>query len=187
MAADNKTLGRFILDGIMPAPRGVPQIEVTFDIDANGILNVKAKDRATSKEQHITITASTGLSKDEVERMKKEAESHAEEDKKKKEQIEIKNIADTLVYTTEKALKEAGDKVDADIKKTVEEKVEALKKVKDGDDLEAIKKATEELSQTAQKIGEAMYKQQQASSASSEQAKGEEKKAEEASYEEVKK
>jgi len=197
MAADNKTLGRFILDGIMPAPRGVPQIEVTFDIDANGILNVKAKDRATSKEQHITITASTGLSKDEVERMKKEAESHAEEDKKKKEQIEIKNIADTLVYTTEKAVKEAGDKVDADIKKTVAEKVEALKKVsaqggsasggKDGDNIEAIKKATEELSQTAQKIGEAMYKQQQASSASSEQAKGEEKKAEEASYEEVKK
>ena len=187
MAADNKTLGRFILDGIMPAPRGVPQIEVTFDIDANGILNVKAKDRATNKEQHITITASTGLSKDEVERMKKEAEAHAEEDKKKKEQIEIKNIADTLVYTTEKALKDAGDKVEADIKKNVEEKVEALKKVKDGDDLEAIKKATEELSVSAQKIGEAMYKQQATESKPAEEKPAEEKKAEEAQYEEVKK
>ena len=203
MAADNKTLGRFILDGIMPAPRGVPQIEVTFDIDANGILNVKAKDRATSKEQHITITASTGLSKDEVERMKKEAESHAEEDKKKKEQIEIKNIADTLVYTTEKAVKEAGDKVDADIKKTVAEKVEALKKVsaqggsasggKDGDNIEAIKKATEELSQAAQKIGEALYKTQNTDNKAQGKAEeqkapaGEEKKAEEGQYEEVKK
>ena len=187
MAADNKTLGRFILDGIMPAPRGVPQIEVTFDIDANGILNVKAKDRATNKEQHITITASTGLSKDEVERMKKEAEAHAEEDKKKKEQIEVKNIADTLVYTTEKVLKDAGDKVDAKIKKTVEEKVEVLKKVKDGDDLEAIKKATEELSQAAQKIGEAMYKQQATESKPAEEKPAEEKKAEEAQYEEVKK
>ena len=187
MAADNKTLGRFILDGIMPAPRGIPQIEVTFDIDANGILNVKAKDKATGKEQHITITASTGLSKDEVERMKKEAEAHAEEDKKKKEQIEIKNIADTLVYTTEKALKDAGDKVNAEIKKTVEEKVEALKKVKDGDDLEIIKKATEDLSQVAQKIGEAMYKQQATESKPAEEKPAEEKKPEEAQYEEVKK
>ena len=193
MAADNKTLGRFILDGIMPAPRGVPQIEVTFDIDANGILNVKAKDRATNKEQHITITASTGLSKDEVERMKKEAEAHAEEDKKKKEQIEVKNIADTLVYTTEKVLKDAGDKVNAKIKKTVEEKVEVLKKVKDGDDLEAIKKATEELSQAAQKIGEAMYKTQntdnkaQGNAGEQKAPAGEEKKAEEGQYEEVKK
>ena len=193
MAADNKTLGRFILDGIMPAPRGVPQIEVTFDIDANGILNVKAKDRATNKEQHITITASTGLSKDEVERMKKEAEAHAEEDKKKKEQIEVKNIADTLVYTTGKALKDAGDKVNAEIKKTVEEKVEALKKVKDGDDLEAIKKATEELSQAAQKIGEALYKTQntdnkaQGNAGEQKAPAGEEKKAEEGQYEEVKK
>ena len=193
MAADNKTLGRFILDGIMPAPRGVPQIEVTFDIDANGILNVKAKDRATNKEQHITITASTGLSKDEVERMKKEAEAHAEEDKKKKEQIEVKNIADTLVYTTEKVLKDAGDKVNAKIKKTVEEKVEVLKKVKDGDDLEAIKKATEELSQAAQKIGEALYKTQntdnkaQGNAGEQKAPAGEDKKAEEGQYEEVKK
>jgi molecular chaperone DnaK len=161
MANDNKTLGRFILDGIPPAPRGIPQIEVTFDIDANGILNVSAKDKATGKEQKITITASTGLSKDEVERMKKEADAHADEDKKKKELIEIKNIADTLSYTTEKALRDSGDKIEAGLKKEVEEKLEAVKKVKDGADVEAIKKATEELSKAAQKIGEAMYKTQQ--------------------------
>ncbi|MFA5962369.1 MAG: molecular chaperone DnaK [Parcubacteria group bacterium] len=158
MAADNKTLGRFILDGIPPSPRGIPQVEVTFDIDANGILNVKAKDKATNKEQSIRIEASTGLSKDEIEKMKKDAEVHAEEDKKKKEAIEAKNMADTLVYTTEKALRDAGDKITADEKKPVEEKIEALKKVKDGDDSEAIKKATEELSQEAQKIGEKLYK-----------------------------
>ncbi|PJA87996.1 MAG: molecular chaperone DnaK [Candidatus Moranbacteria bacterium CG_4_9_14_3_um_filter_40_7] len=157
MAADNKTLGRFILDGIPPAPRGIPQIEVTFDIDANGILNVKAKDRATNKEQSIRIEASTGLSKDEIEKMKKDAELHAEEDKKKKEAVETKNMADTLIFTTEKALKEAGDKITPDEKKPVEEKIEALKKVKDGTDVEAIKKATEELSQEAQKIGQKLY------------------------------
>jgi len=166
MAADNKTLGRFILDGIPPAPRGVPQIEVTFDIDANGILNVKAQDKATGKEQKITITASTGLSKDEVERMKKDAEAHAEEDKKKKQSIEIKNAAETLVYSTEKSIRDLGDKLDADTKKKVEEKIEAVKKVKDGDDIEAIKKSTEELSTEAQKIGELMYKQEQAKQAS---------------------
>jgi len=158
MAADNKTLGRFILDGIPPSPRGIPQIEVTFDIDANGVLSVKAKDKATGKEQSIRIEASTGLSKDEIEKMKKDAEAHAEEDKKKKENVETKNMADTLVFTTEKALRDAGDKVSADKKKPVEEKIEALKKVKDGDDIEAIKKATEELSQEAQKIGEELYK-----------------------------
>jgi molecular chaperone DnaK len=158
MAADNKTLGRFILDGIPPAPRGIPQIEVTFDIDANGILNVKAKDKATNKEQSIRIEASTGLSKDEIEKMKKDAELHAEEDKKKKEAVETKNMADTLIFTSEKALKEAGDKITPDEKKPVEEKIEALKKVKDGTDTEAIKKATEELSQAAQKIGEKLYK-----------------------------
>ena len=157
MAADNKTLGRFILDGIPPSPRGIPQIEVTFDIDANGILNVKAKDKATNKEQSIRIEASTGLSKDEIEKMKKDAELHAEEDKKKKEAVETKNMADTLIFTTEKALKEAGDKITADEKKPVEEKIEALKKVKDGTDTEAIKKATEELSQEAQKIGQKLY------------------------------
>ncbi|MBU0707602.1 molecular chaperone DnaK [Patescibacteria group bacterium] len=159
MAQDNKTLGRFILDGIPPAPRGVPQVEVTFDIDANGILKVTAKDKATNKSQHITIQASTGLSKDEVEKMKKDAEAHAGEDKKKKELIEARNMADTLVYTAEKAVREAKDKVKDDDKKDIESKIEALKKVKDNDDLEAIKKATEELSQAAQKIGQAMYGQ----------------------------
>jgi molecular chaperone DnaK len=172
MAADNKTLGRFILDGIPPSPRGIPQIEVTFDIDANGILNVKAKDKATNKEQSIRIEASTGLSKEEIEKMKKDAEVHAEEDKKKKEAIEAKNMADTLVYTTEKALRDAGDKITADEKKPVEEKIEALKKVKDGDDSEAIKKATEELSQEAQKIGEKLYKAAQADSAKATTAEG---------------
>ena len=157
MAGDNKTLGKFILDGIPPAPRGVPQVEVTFDIDANGILNVKAKDKATSKEQSIRIEASSGLSKDEIEKMKKDAELHADEDKKKKDGIDTKNMADTLVYTTEKALKEAGDKINKDDKKVIEEKLEALKKVKDSDKLDEIKKATEELSTAAQKIGQAMY------------------------------
>jgi molecular chaperone DnaK len=171
MAVDNKTLGRFILDGIPPSPRGIPQVEVTFDIDANGILNVKAKDKATNKEQSIRIEASTGLSKEEIEKMKKDAEVHAEEDKKKKEAIEAKNMADTLVYSTEKALRDAGDKITAEEKKPVEEKIEALKKVKDGDDSEAIKKATEELSQEAQKIGEKLYKAaQEAQSAQGGQA-----------------
>ena len=158
MAADNKSLGQFILDGIMPAPRGVPQIEVTFDIDASGILTVSAKDKATGKSQNIRIESSTGLSKDEIERMKKDAEMHAEEDKKKKELIEARNMADTLSYTTEKALKDAGDKITADEKKPVEEAITELNTVKNGDDLEAIKKATETLSQAAQKIGEKLYK-----------------------------
>jgi molecular chaperone DnaK len=162
MAQHNKTLGRFILSGIPPAPRGIPQVEVSFDIDANGILNVSAKDKATGKEQKITITASSGLSDEEVEKMKKDAEAHADEDKKKKEQIETKNMADTMAYTAEKMLKEAGDKISEADKKEVEEKLEALKKVKDGDDLEAIKKAADELSQSAQKIGAAMYQQEQA-------------------------
>jgi len=163
MAADNKTLGRFILDGIPPAPRGIPQVEVSFDIDANGILSVKAKDKATGKEQSIRIEASSGLSKDEIEKMKKDAEAHADEDKKKKDLIEVRNMADTLMYTTEKALRDAGDKVSADEKKPVEEKIEALKKVKDTEDVEAIKKATEELSTEAQKIGEKLYKAASAS------------------------
>ncbi len=158
MAADNKTLGRFILDGIPPSPRGIPQIEVTFDIDANGILSVKAKDRATNKEQLIRIEASTGLSKDEIERMKKDAEIHSEEDKKKKELIEARNLADTLSYTTEKALKDAGDKITADEKKPVEDALAELNKVKNGDDLAEIKSKTEALSQAAQKIGEKLYK-----------------------------
>ncbi|MEK7508773.1 MAG: molecular chaperone DnaK [Patescibacteria group bacterium] len=157
MASDNKTLGKFILSGLPPAPRGVPQVEVKFDINANGILEVSAADKATGKEQKITITASSGLSKDEVEKMKKEAELHAEEDKKKQETIETKNIADTMIYTTEKMLREYGDKVPVDDKKSVEEKIEALKKLKDSDDVAAIKTAADELGQVAQKIGAAMY------------------------------
>ncbi|MBI5254534.1 Hsp70 family protein, partial [Candidatus Falkowbacteria bacterium] len=157
MATDNKTLGRFMLDGIPTAPRGVPQIEVKFDIDANGILNVSAKDKATNKEQHITITSTTGLSKDDIEKMKKDADLHAEEDKKKKEQIDLKNQADTVVYTTEKMLQESGDKVPADIKKELTDKVEELKKVKDGTDFDAINKKLEEINQVAMKAGQAMY------------------------------
>lgn len=162
MAADNKTLGRFILDGIPPAPRGVPQIEVSFDIDANGILNVKAVDKATGKEQKITITGSTGLSEDEIEKMKKDAEAHAQEDKKKKELIEARNLADTLAFTAEKTIKEAGDKVKAEDKKEIEEKIKQVREVKDKDDVEAIKKATEELSQAVQKVGAQMYQAAQA-------------------------
>ena len=161
MATDNKTLGRFILDGIPPAPRGIPQIEVSFDIDANGILSVKAKDKATGKEQSIRIEASAGLSKEEIEKMKKDAEMHAEEDKKKKEIVETKNIADTLIFTTEKALRDAGEKITAEEKKPVEEAIEKLKKIKEGDNIDEIKKATEELSLSAQKIGEKLYKSAQ--------------------------
>ncbi len=164
MSADNRSLGRFTLSGLPMAPRGVPQIEVTFDIDANGILNVKAVDKGTNKEAKITITASTNLSKDEIEKMKKDAEAHAEEDKKKKEAIEVKNMAETMVYTTEKMMKEAGDKAKEEDKKEVEEKLEALKKLKDSEDLEAIKKASDELATSAQKVGAAMYQAQQAES-----------------------
>ncbi len=158
MSADNRTLGRFDLVGIPPAPRGVPQIEVTFNIDANGILHVGAKDLGTGKEQSIRIQSSSGLSEEEIKKMQKDAELHAEEDKKKKEKIEAKNHADTLAYSTEKALKEYGDKVDAETKKKIEEKLEELKKILAGDDVEAIKKASEELSQASMKLGEAMYK-----------------------------
>lgn len=168
MAADNKNLGRFILDGIPPAPRGVPQVEVTFDIDANGILNVKAKDKATNKEQSIRIEASTGLSKEEVEKMKKDAELHAEEDKKKQELIEAKNIADTMAYTTEKMMKEVEEKkvdISEEEKNQVNAALQALKDVKDKDDVEAIKKASEELSKVAQAVGAKMYEQQKASEA----------------------
>lgn len=157
MASDNKSLGRFSLDGIPPAPRGIPQIEVTFDIDANGIVHVSAKDKGTGKEQHITITSSSGLSKEEIEQMQKDAESHAEDDKKKRELIDLKNSADQLVYTSEKALKDAGDKIDKELKEKVEEKVKALNEVKDKDDADAIKKATEELSSEIQKVGAKMY------------------------------
>jgi len=159
MATDNRSVGKFILDGIPPAPRGIPQIEVTFDVDASGIITVTAKDKATNKTQSIKIEGSVGLSKDEIEKMKKEAELHAEEDKKKRELIEAKNYADNLVYTTEKTLREAGDKVPADVKKEIDEKVEDLKKVKDGDNVDEIKNKTQDLSQVIQKIGAAMYGQ----------------------------
>ena len=175
MSADNKTLGKFILDGIPPAPRGVPQIEVTFDIDANGILNVSAVDKATGKKQAITITASTGLSKEEIEKMRKEAEIHAQEDTKKKEEIEVKNSAESLVYMSEKAIKDAGDKVKPEDKKLIEEKIEALKKVKDGSDINAIKKASQELSTEIQKIGEALYKKEPSSAPASAEASADKK------------
>lgn len=164
MATDNKTLGRFILSDIPPAPRGVPQIEVTFDIDANGILNVKAKDKGTNKEQSIRIEASTGLSKEEIEKMKKDAEAHADEDKKKQELIEARNIADSLIYTTEKMMKEVDEKkvsVTEEEKNKVNDALKALKDVKDKDDVEAIKKAGDELSTAAQVIGTKMYQQGQ--------------------------
>ncbi|MFA6422981.1 MAG: molecular chaperone DnaK [Patescibacteria group bacterium] len=159
LASDNKTLGRFMLDGIPPSPRGIPQVEVTFDIDANGILNVSAKDKATGKEQKITITATSGLSDEEIDKMKKDAELHAEEDKKKKEVIEVKNLAENLIYTSEKAIKEAGDKITEDEKKETEDKIKALKDTLLKDDIEDIKKSTEELSQSIQKIGQKMYQE----------------------------
>jgi len=167
MSADNKTLGKFILDGIPPAPRGVPQIEVTFDIDANGILNVSAIDKATGKKQAITITASTGLSKEEIEKMKKEAEIHNQEDAKKKEEIEIKNSAESLVYMSEKAIKDAGEKIKPEDKKLIEEKITTLRQTQGKGDIEEIKKASQELSTEIQKIGEAMYKKEPASAEAS--------------------
>jgi len=157
MARDNKTLGNFELTGLPPAPRGVPQIEVTFDIDANGIVHVSAKDLGTGKEQSIRITASSGLSKEEIEKMVKDAEAHAAEDKMKREAIEARNQADSMIYSTEKSLKEVGDKVDAVDKGNIENKIADLKKVMDGEDAEAIKKATDELAQAAHKLAEAMY------------------------------
>ena len=160
MAADNKTLGRFMLDGIPPAPRGTPQIEVSFDIDANGILNVSAKDKATGKSQSIKIEGSAGISKEEVEKMKKDAELHASEDKKKQEGIEAKNTADALIYTCEKTLKDAGDKIKAEDKKLVEDKINVLKDAQKSDNIEEIKSKTKELSELIQKIGAELYKQQ---------------------------
>ena len=161
MASDNKSLGKFMLDGIPPAPRGMPQVEVSFDVDANGILSVKAKDKTSGKEQSIRIEARSSLSKEDIERMKQEAEVHAEEDKKKQEAVEVKNIAESMVYTAEKALRDNADKIPADIKADVEAKIADVKKVKDGTDHEALKKATEALSLSTQQIGEAMAKTQQ--------------------------
>jgi molecular chaperone DnaK len=160
MAVDNRTLGRFMLDGILPAPRGVPQIEVTFDLDANGILNVRAQDKGTGKEQKITITASSGLSKDEVSKMQKEAEMHASEDAKRREDIEAKNTADTMAYQAEKTLRDNKDKIPADLNSEVEGKIAAVKEALKGTDTGAIKSATQALNQSMQKIGEAIYKQQ---------------------------
>ncbi|MEK7071764.1 MAG: Hsp70 family protein, partial [Patescibacteria group bacterium] len=182
MVQDNRSLGKFILDGIPPAPRGIPQIEVFFDIDANGLLTVTAKDKATSKTQSIKLEGSVGLSKEEVEKMKKEAELHAKEDEQKRQQIEVKNQAESVIYLSEKTLKESGDKVSADVKKDIEEKIEALKKIKESDNIDDIKSKTQELSQAIQKVGAEMYK------ASQEQqkkpAEGEQKKPEEGEYKE---
>ena len=164
MAADNKSLGRFILDGIPPAPRGVPQVEVTFDLDASGILNVKAKDKATGKEQSIKITGSTGLTDEEIKRMTREAEEHAKEDEEKKGEIETRNQADALIYQAEKALKDGGDKVPADVKTEVEEKIKALKEIQSTGTVDEVKAKTEELSSVLSKIGESMYKGQEAPS-----------------------
>jgi molecular chaperone DnaK len=156
MAGDNKSLGRFILDGIPPAPRGMPQVEVTFDVDANGILSVKAKDKATNKEQSIRIEARSSLSKEEIEKMQKDAEAHAADDAKKKDLVEAKNIAEQLVYTAEKSLTDAGDKVPADLKSSIESKIADVKKAREGEDMEAIKSATTTLSNELSKIGELM-------------------------------
>lgn len=192
MATDNKSLGRFVLDGIPPAPRGVPQVEVTFDIDANGILNVSARDKASGKEQKITITGSTGLDKDEVEKMTKEAEAHAEEDRKKKEEIEVRNNADTIVYTAEKALKDAEGKIGEDVKKEVEEKIQAVKDAKRPFDegkegpLDELKAKADALGEAMQKIGQAMYEKEssdKSSQSSEEGAKTEESEGSEQSEE----
>ena len=189
MASDNKTLGNFNLAGIPPAPRGVPQVEVTFDIDANGIVHVSAKDLGTGKEQSIRITASSGLSKEEIDKMVKEAEAHEAEDKKKRELIEARNHADSLVYTTEKSLKEYGDKIDAAEKQKIEDAAAALKKAMEGSDADAIKKASDELMQASHKLAEAVYAKAQPQEgepgeAAKEEGKGE--KVVEAEFEEVK-
>ncbi|MCH7997018.1 MAG: Hsp70 family protein, partial [Chloroflexi bacterium] len=159
MASDNKVLGQFDLVGIPPAPRGMPQVEVTFDIDANGIVNVSAKDKGTGKGQKITIIASSGLAKEEVERMVKEAEIHAEEDRKKREEIEARNAADSLAYTADKTLREHGDKIPEDIKSEVQGKVAQVRSALQSGDSEQIKRATQELQESVQKIGSAVYGQ----------------------------
>ena len=185
MAKDNKSLGRFILDGIPLSLRGVPQVEVSFDIDANGILDVTAKDKASGKTQTIRIEGSSGISKEEAERMRKDAQTHEEEDKKRKELVEARNMADTLLYSVGKTLKDAGDKVSPQDKKDVEEKLDALRKVKDGETVEEIQKATEELSQVIQKIGASLYKEgQQQEQPQAEEKKEDDKKPEEGEFKE---
>jgi len=160
MAVDNRTLGRFMLDGILPAPRGLPQIEVSFDIDANGILSVKAHDKGTGKEQKITITAASGLSKEEVEQMQREAETHATEDAKLREEVETKNVADTLAYTAEKTLREQADKIPSELNQEVEGRIQEVRSALQGTDVEAIRRATDELNVALQKVGAAIYQQQ---------------------------
>jgi molecular chaperone DnaK len=159
MATDNRTLGRFILDGILPAPRGMPQVEVTFDIDANGILNVKATDKGTGREQKITITASSGLSKEAIDEMQKAAETHAAEDTKRREEVEARNAADTLAYTAEKTLRDHKDKIPAELNQEVENKVAAVRSALQGSDVEAIRTASQELNDVMQKVGAAVYQQ----------------------------
>jgi len=193
MAADNKSLGRFILDGIPPAPRGVPQVEVSFDIDANGILNVSAKDKATGKSQSVRITSSTGLSTDEIEKMTKEADEHAKEDQEKKEKIEARNKADNMIYVAEKSLKDAEGKVSDELKKEVEDKVSSLKGILDSASREDLETKTKDLSDTLSKIGQAMYQNQQTQPPPSgeqpteekEEKNGEEKKSKKKSKEDV--
>lgn len=157
LAGDNKTLGRFILDGILPAPRGVPQVEVTFDLDANGILNVRAQDKGTGKEQKITITASSGLNKDEVEKMRREAEAHAADDTRKKEEVETKNVAEATVYSAEKTIREYAEKIPADLKSDVEGKISAVRSALQAQEIGTIKSALQALNDAMQKIGQAVY------------------------------
>jgi len=173
MATDNKTLGRFMLDGILPAPRGMPQIEVTFDIDANGILNVSAKDKGTGKEQKITITASSGLSKEEVEQLTREAEMHAADDKAKRDQVEACNAADNLVYTAEKTLREHGDKVPSDLKEQVEGKISAVRSALQGQDTSYLNSTAQELAEVLQKVGAAVYQEAGAPPPTGESTEGE--------------
>ncbi|MFO7606796.1 MAG: molecular chaperone DnaK [Desulfurivibrionaceae bacterium] len=195
MAGDNKSIGRFELADIPPAPRGVPQIEVSFDLDANGILHVSAKDLGTGKEQSIKITASSGLSEDEIKKMQEDAEAHAEEDQKRKEQVETKNQADAMIYSTEKSLRDLGDKVDAETKTKVEQEIESLKKKMEGDDIAAIKQGLESLTQASHKLAEMMYSQTGQESSGGGEAgaeegssgkKGEDDDVVDADYEEVK-
>lgn len=186
MASDNKSLGRFILDGIPPAPRGMPQIEVTFDVDANGILAVKAKDKATNKEQSIRIEARSSLSKEDIEKMQKDAETHAQEDQKKKDLVEAKNLGEQLIYTAEKSLKDAGDKVLADVKTSVEAKISDLRKEIGGDNMDAIKSATTALSSEMSKIGEATNKATQDTQTPSQENAGGEGNVRDADFEEKK-
>ena len=158
MATDSKTLGRFILDGLPPSPRGVPQVEVSFDIDANGILDVKAADKATGKSQSVRIEATTSLSKEEIEKLKQEALEHASDDKAKRELIDVRNHGESLIYTAEKSLKDAGEKVPADVRKEIEDKIIDLKSAVAGDDVSKIKNTSENLSSSLQKVGEILYK-----------------------------